>query len=324
VPRHTGHAVADRPPDHDSLFGVLFLAWIAISLVRCRKFLGIHFCFVLILYLVINEVALQRGQTSDDYNGWWIGLVVVDCIYEFMLFSTLIIASSGWCLLHVQLTRWHFLHALCSVAIFVAMTAVQNYVEMGLWQILVLVVQIAAIVWALRNIRANTEDAIHHVRAHLLVITNSGIDPTTTPIYNKQKLYQFMLWGIATAVLVILFVNLLFSLLSAVNWVVGLGNNMIQLVILAFVLFLYRRNDMKIDRYMQTDEEIEGIGRDEVLLEDLDSVSLTNGRTGLKQCNDGMQLPLEPIVVSSRDPTRALAPGRRAWHPGGYMAMDDE
>jgi hypothetical protein len=309
------------------LFGLLFLAWVAISIVRCRKFLGIHFCFVLILaayiiYLVINEVALQRGQTSDDYRGWWIGLIVFDCIHKLVLFSTLIIASSGWCLLHVKLTPWHLLHSIGSFAVFVAMTAVLDYVELGLWQILVIIVQVAAIMWALRNIYANTEQAMHQVAAHLLVITNTGIDPTTTPIYTKQRLYQFMLWGLGIAVLVFLFTNILFASLSAVNWVIGLGNNIIQLIILSGVLFIHRPRGKKIDRYMQADEEIEGVGRDEVLLDDLDSFSVTANRTGLKQWDDGTQLPPEPIVVSSRDPDRALTPRREASHHEGYTAMD--
>jgi hypothetical protein len=309
------------------LFGVLFLAWVAISLIRCRKFLMIHFCFVLILivyilYLVINEVALWRGQTSDDYNGWWIGLIVVDCVYDVILFSTLIIASSGWCLLHVQLTAWHFLHSIGSAIVFVAMTAIQNYVDLGLWMILTFIIQIAAIVWALRNIRVNTEEATHQVTAHLLVITNSGINPTTTPIYNKLQLYQFLLWALAAAVLVFLVLNFLFALLSAVNWVIGLGNNILQFIILTVVLFLYRPRGKKIDQYMQTDEEIEGVGRDEVLLDDLDSFSMATDRTGLRQWDDEMQLPPEPIVISSRDPSRVLRP-RRPPLSGGYTAMDE-
>jgi hypothetical protein len=290
------------------LFGPLLLGWIVYCLVQRRSFLKIHLCLVAILalyivYLVVYAIALSKAQRTDDDKSWWIAMVAAESIYDLIFYSTLVIASTGWCLLHTELSLGNVAMSVFSVAVFVAATAVQVNVELGYWQILVVVVQISAVLWILHCIYVNTGEAQKHIKAHLLVITQGGIDPMTTPVYEKLTMYTIMIWLVGVSFLSFLFLNLLLSVFDAVNWVYVLGGNIVQLGIAVAILWLYRPRGAAMDKYLRDDEEGE---RGEVLLEDLEGFDVTGDRAGMRQWEEGMDLPPEPLLISSRDPTRPM------------------
>jgi hypothetical protein len=311
-----------------ALFSLLFISWIVWVIVRKSHFLRIHLCLILILglyiiYLVFHEITIQKAQKSEQ-RSLWILLRVLEAIYDVALLSILVIGSSGWCMLNIELTRAGVFSAIGGVTVFVVTIFVQNYVEIGAWQILCFAIQILALIWIFRIVRQGTVEAEQQAKAHLYLITQSGIDPVTTPIYEKWKMVNAQIWVLGMAFLLFLILGDMWPFLDAEEWIFALCNNIIQLVIVVVVMYLYRPRGQQVDEYMQDDRgtEDEDDNRDEILLDDLDGFNVRTQRGGMTHWQYGMQLPRQPLVVPSRDPDRPV--GHRTGALGGsYTAGPD-
>jgi hypothetical protein len=85
------------------------------------------------------------------------------------------------------------------------------------WQVAALVIEIPSIVWILHRISVSAAAAQKQIAAHLLAITNSGIDPTTTPVYEKHKMYGVMVWICGMSFVSYLFMNVMQLVFGATN-----------------------------------------------------------------------------------------------------------
>jgi hypothetical protein len=304
------------------LFSLLLLSWITYIFVKQSKFLAIHVCLGIILtlyivYLILLEVTLKRASVSDDSNPSTMWLIVFQAFYDFALFSTLVIASGGWCLLNVSITVREVASAVVGVSIFVASIFLQSELDLDLWNIAVILLQLFSVIWLIWQIWRSTRAAQKVIRAHLLVIQHGGILPSSTPIYQKLVHYQIFLYLVALSFLLVFISTANLSFFGAANWVGRMIDHLLQFIILASVCWLYRPRGEEIDKYMQRDN---GDGaRDEVVLEDLESLEADNRTQGMKEWNSGMNLPLEPVLVSSRDPRPLLSKSS----PLAYTAVSD-
>jgi hypothetical protein len=308
-------------------FILLLVGWLGLIIWKRRSFLKIHVCliivvFVYILELIFNEVALKQAERTDDADGWWNVLIALTAIFDFVFYSTLLIASSGWCLLHTDLLPLDTALSLLGVAVFIAMSSIQSNVDVKLWLILTLILQVVSIVWVLHCIWRNTEKARRHIKAHLIAISRAGIDFRTTPIFEKLALYNILLWVICAAFLAYFLVNVFLSLADASNWVYVLMANLIQFVILAAVMYLYRPRGSAVDRYLQTDEDGDGKNRQEIALEDIDGFALDERPGEMRPWTEDMDLPLEPVIISSNDDMRKSLIGHGPSGENGYTTID--
>jgi hypothetical protein len=291
-------------------FSLLFLFWCVYIFIKRSKFLAIHICLGVIvifyiLYLVFSEVTLKRAQETDEATASSIWLKVFQAFYDFTLFSTLIIATSGWCLLNVDVALRDLGISLAGVAVFVTLIFVQVEIDMGLWALAIFFGQLFAICLLMAQIWRSTSAAEKVIKAHLLVIQNDGILPSSTPIYQKLIHYQILLYVVGLSFLLVMLTNVNLSFFGAPNWLGRLVDNLIQFGILATVMYLYRPRGETIDRYMRRDD---GQGeREEVLLDDLEGLAPTERRNGMREWEDGMDLPLEPLLVSSKERTSAFS-----------------
>jgi hypothetical protein len=293
------------------LFTVILAAWAIVLFIKRHHFLRIHTAImaivsVYVVYLILSEIALTRNARTDDEQGWWITLIVANAIYDFLFFSTLVIASTGWCLLHAELRHRNVLLALGAVALFVAMAFVQTYAGAAFWQVLVLIAEIGGVAGVLWCIWENRRKAQRTIKAHLLVISRQGIDARTTPIFEKFRLYGVLLGVLYGAIIAFFFVNIILSLASASSWVSRLAHILVQLVVIVAIMLVYRPRGASVDRYMQADQDEDGQNRTEIALEDLDDFGIDDTREGMRPWRDGMALPLEPVVLPARGERRLI------------------
>jgi hypothetical protein len=75
----------------------------------------------------------------------------------------------------------------------------------------------------------------------------------------------------------------------------------VQCAIMCILMFLYRPRAAEFDRYFGPDVVGEGRERGEVRLEDVDSFAIDGGpEDGMRDWEEGMRLPLQPVVILSR------------------------
>jgi hypothetical protein len=199
----------------------------------------------------------------------------------------LVVGSGGWGLFNVQIEIKTLVGSVVCVSLFVASCFLQIYVAMAGWELLVLVVEVVSLFCIWRMIAANAAEAQNHIKAHLLVIRNSGIVPSTTPIYQKFLLYQVVMWISGAAIFTFVTLNVFMAMMNSLDWVIALVNNLIQFAIICVLMFLYRPRGTSIDEFMQPDVEEDGRQRDEVLLEDVEGFRVQDAVEGARDWEEG-------------------------------------
>jgi hypothetical protein len=306
------------------IFSSLLFCWLLYVCLKRRKFSAIHaylavINFFYVLFLVFHRISLDIAQRTDDATVWRSLRIVFECFYDVILFSTLVVGSGGWGLLNVQIEIKTLIASVACVSLFVTSCFLQIYVSMAGWELLVLVVEVGSLFWIWRMIVANAAEAQNHIKAHLLVIRNSGIVPSTTPIYQKFLLYRVLMWIAGAAIFTFVTLNVFMAMMNSLDWVIALVNNVIQFAIIWILMFLYRPRGTSIDQFMQPDVEEDGRQRDEVLLEDLEGFQVQDAAEGTREWEEGMNLPLQPLVVSSREPRR-----KQRTEDEAYAAVEDQ
>lgn len=234
------------------------------------------------------------------------------------------LSSTGWCILAVDLTWYAVLITILSVGAFVATCFLQLYVTLEMWQVAVLILQIASLGAIFTAMFLNTRKAQRIVKAHLMVIREEGIAPETTPVYQKFLIYQAILYVIGLAFLTFVLLNILMSAVGASQWVVWMVNNIVQLVIIGMMLWLYRPRGAAFDRFMRPDVPGEGEERGEVLLEDLEGFVVSGGGEGnMREWEEGMGLPLQPVVVSSKEKPKKKTEEQELYAPINTEHQDE-
>jgi hypothetical protein len=128
-------------------------------------------------------------------------------------------------------------------------------------------------------------------------------------------LYEVSLYVTAAAFMAFLTLNMLLSLMHVQKWVSDLLNNIVQFLIIGGLMLLYRPTGKKIDDFLEPDMEGGEQQRSEIALEELETFEVEDGGQGMQEWEEGMNLPLQPLLVSSRA-------NRRGTGPREYAEMD--
>jgi hypothetical protein len=150
-----------------------------------------------------SGVSVQQWQScvSDDANGATIAAIVVVAIFWAALFVFLTVASSGWGVILARLMA--LVRGVTSSLVLVGSLYILRYCDIGLWAPLLVVTLAGALFVLFCQVRDHTQHAQTEIKAHLLVIANDGIEPTTTPIYAKYRRYVGF-FGLALGATVVL------------------------------------------------------------------------------------------------------------------------
>jgi hypothetical protein len=285
-----------------SVFTLLLLFWIFYIFIKRRKLFPIHiYCGLITIFyidfLIVHEISLNQAQYSDNVMTYFIFRIFFEVLYSVILFTTLLVASSGWGLLNITLTWSDIFKSIIIVICFVVPSFLELHWQLGNLLVVVLLIHIVGTLSLWQTLYANNESAKQFIKAHLLAIKNSGIAPASTPIYQKLFLYEVSLVVTAGVVFVFLTLNLFLVLLHAQNWVIGLTNNSVQLVTVIALMVLYRPRGKAVDDFLQPDVEGEGQERGEIAVEELEAFEIDEGGQGMMEWEEGMNLPLQPQVV---------------------------
>lgn len=314
-------------PTFIAIVSIILVLFIGLLIYYKRHFLKLYIfiivcCLMYILFLVFSFISLKYSSNHDDHSKWEICLTVFECLYCICLCSFLVISSTGWCLLNVELNVKDTIITIFAISAMFSMLFLQVNVEYGYYELLFFFIEIASMFIVARALFNNTKDAEDKITAHLYVISKDGIDPKTTPIYEKYKMYQIFLYMNMFFFLFIIIVNSIMGLFEVESWLQSLINIFCQLFALLNPIIIFRPRGKSIDKYMENDYNKSllndddnngggsGIGgdfgdRDEVMLDDLDGFDPRKSQG--TEWQDGMKLPLQPILVGkevSKKPMR--------------------
>lgn len=311
-------------PSFIGIFSFVLFLFVGVLIYYKRHFLKMYIfiivcCLMYILFLVFSLLSLKYSSTHEDHSKWEICLTVFECLYCICLFSLLVILSTGWCILNVELNIKETIISITAITVMFSMLFLQSNVELGYYELIFFFLELISMFFVARALFENTKEAEINISAHLYVISKSGIDPKTTPIYEKFKMYHLFLYLNLFLFLFIIIVNSILGLFTVDDWLQSMINICLQLFAIINPMIIFRPRGKSIDKYMESDIN-EGLlngndnndngftdqgERDEVMLDDLDGFDPRKAQG--TEWQDGMKLPLQPVLVGqevSKKPIR--------------------
>jgi cbb3-type cytochrome oxidase subunit 3 len=295
------------------VWSAAFLAWLVFSFIRIHGFVRVHGFLTLLAFLFLVTLALtflwyRHADHSDSDDGWLYANISVEGFFWANVFFFLAVASSGWGAIVTRLTRAKVARSAVTAVVLIGSIYVMRYAPLGLWGLFLLLSLGMACYFFFREVYENTQYAQTEIKAHLLVISNSGIDPTTTPVYAKYMRYvSFLALAVAVA-LGIGILTLVLAFVDAAHWIELLVFYVFTMVFLGMVAWLYRPRGEKLDRYMLPDEE-DNADRQAIQLEDLSGFDVGKVAGGEAAAWDGESpLPPQPKLIRPNDADGNLLP----------------
>lgn len=267
--------------------------------------LVIHFVImslpiIYIAYCAVYQAVLVWQNKSEETSKMEIVQNTVGFLYQAVLLATIMTASTGWKLLHVKVPLWRLVVGVVGSFVFSGLSLVQLFIDDFWFELMVLASQVAVLAGLMTVMLRNIGDAARQAKAHLLVIQQSGIDPRTTPVYEKYKLFQHFKYAGAGVFALILGMNLILTVLQDVFWIATLMDNVLQLMIIITLMVLFHPVSAPTMNYFrQRNEEHDVETRQEVDMMELEDFDPTNDVPNMRTWDSETTLPLEPVVVSN-------------------------
>jgi hypothetical protein len=223
----------------------------------------------------------------------------------------LMIALSGWSLVKTKLTASWWIGVGVISAAFCGTILAMKYdqpgqpvtFEDGLITLITVCFLILSFLGGVLLVHGS-QDANRIIKAHLLTIHQRGIDPTTTPVYEKHLRLKRLQVYVFLFFILMMGVALYVGYGDPPDWVVLCAYFFVGFVLLVFLVDSYRPHGTGRDQCFEKDEEEIG-DRDHIKLNDVNAFQIDEHRhEGLVPWNEDMTLPLEPVVMKSDHPVR--------------------
>jgi hypothetical protein len=262
----------------------------------------IHICvtslgFLFLVTLILTFAWYKHADKSDSGTTAMVFCVLFEALFWALLFIFLIVASGGWQVIPSNLTSRKVIKTFVGSFGLIAAVYIMRYVDLGLWALLVFVFLAGSAFFVIVEVLENTQYAQTEVKAHLLVIFRDGIDPTTTPIYEKYRTYgRFVAFVIGTAV-ALAAIAILMMFAGAPHWMELMIFYLFTIALLGVLGYLYRPRGESMDKYFRIDDDAD-VDRQAIQLDDLTDFDVAESQTGegLRQW-DGTELPPRPVLI---------------------------
>jgi hypothetical protein len=254
---------------------------------------------VIVIQSNLRGIECSLLVATDETPALSIFVRVTQILAEASLYATLLLIAKGWCIVRDSLSPREFLLAMLYSAAFIVFRFCRFFFYDSVVIIVCLLISLLALLLLLRELVAGIADTSKSIMAHMLAIANRGINPQTTPIYHKYRVYVYFQWVVIVAAVG---VSLYFCLHLFVDFPYILEEALsdgIVIVVVAALCFIFRLRRARAGTYLRREDEEEAAARDGgIALEDLNGVDVNADkmRRGT-EWRVGMKLPAQPQIV---------------------------
>ncbi|EAY20512.1 hypothetical protein TVAG_238840 [Trichomonas vaginalis G3] len=215
------------------------------------------------------------------------------------MYITLLLSIKGWCVYKTKLTFKDVFSALIFVLIYTICNCLLALTTLGKAETIIRLVSMFAIMLYVRELVISITKTNIHFIAHLYVISNAGVTPTSTPIYAKYRVYKLLRLAVAFCCFNIS-VRLITSLFNnPFLWIDQLIFDLMQIAIdiILCVTFKLSKSESNDQYLMLSDDEYEHTKPEELQLTDIKQISIKEliNKTGIAW-ERGIKLPNAPII----------------------------
>ena len=264
---------------------------------------SLHLYFTIGLMLTFSYNALMSFEyytmnRKDGDSPLYVMRKIFRVLQESSLIFAMLLASDGWCIIHHNMPYWKIALAFLLSGCVTVSCAVADFVELTnlLYLVVFLILGISSGIYLYIMLK-NTQIGYDYVKAHLYVIAESGIDPKTTPIYKKYRLYKAISWEMPFY-FILLFFRIMFSFyLTFPFWTIQLAYDVIILTLITVISFTFRMRKETRDGYMMIGDEDQ-----EPRIFDRADITALEIETNENQhpYEEGMPLPAQPHILDKK------------------------
>jgi hypothetical protein len=274
-----------------------------------------------VLTVGLNLVVLWADSLQDRTTILNLFQSLVTMIYEITLYSILILAAKGWCVVceHLSASDVSEIVLYCSALfVFKALGTKIDHIAFVI-VMFALTASVLLLLWMslIKGIRAVDKQIL----THMTLIYKAGIDPYSTPIYFRHLIYTFLVHVYVvyfSGLIVIMSLDLGGGLNAWLKdmlfWILNMG-------LMCSLGFLFRSR--KVDGFSYTRFE----GEEALSMENLEPfdprLMCDPAKPSLLQWQEGMALPPPPVVQVERENRDAAILSEEPVERGRSGSVDD-
>jgi hypothetical protein len=294
-----------------AIFGVVLLLWMINWFMNCALRIYIHFCITAMFVLgffsrICSYANLKYTDQNDASTGIQLLFIIFEVLFLMSVYTVILLCAKGWCIVRRSVKISEFVRALVIAISFLLIQAVVEYVALTRWlNLIALIVMLFLVILYVRELIRSIHLGEMYIMAHLLEISNAGIDPETTPIWPKRKMFDRLQYCIIAYCILMLIQ--LGSVVFAPNsfWVHRMMQDIADISILIGIGLVYRLRGGRHHGFSLVEETGEGL----LSLEDFEPVETTQPlRKGGRRWEAGMLLPPPPGAAQTRAAITLEAP----------------
>jgi hypothetical protein len=291
-----------------AIFSILFVSWLFnwvqnFTLINhLHSLLTITFS-VNLLRAVFSELELLHMDHDDSYTPLSGIVVAFQILFDLSMMTTLLMAGRGWRIVYEAISCKEIMSAcLFSAGVLLPLTGITFTTDPLLLRIFLLATVLFIVAYCWRMI-SGVNNASSLVLGHLLVISRSGIDPRTTPVYSKFKIFRVMVLSIVVYFLSMAFRLIVKEIVFLPFWGLDLADTTATIMIIGAVSWAFRLAPGRRSGYLMIDSCDEQRG-EELLRCEIDRLDLESSelREGQAIWENGMTLPNQPILLDGARP----------------------
>jgi len=287
------------------LLGLILISicyWIFNWVSNCAGTNSLHAYFS-IAYIITGASTLidmfyyDHFDKTDDYHFIVLLSGVFSFLKELMLVSGMLLVSKGFGIVHSNISATTMLVTVLTCAIVLGSVTIYEYIESSLWSMMAFLTFIISLYFLIMQLMDGIRDALLHIIAHLYVIFDAGIDPTSTPVWEKFQIYQNLSFIIFSYFSVITLADLIITIAESPIWILEFIRDCCNVGLLMASMYLFRIRPALARGYQTIGEEGEParFTREQVESREMDEEQFRIK----KQWDSSTVLPPQPIIIDS-------------------------
>lgn len=291
------------------LFGLLFVLWLINWFTHFTLEIKIHYfltsCFVLAvvmrgLYYGYLEDMKRVGFISDAiYYSYYI----IDSINTLFLLITLILAARGWYIISKKIEYKSLIVPIVFSTLYVILNALLIFLSLGFFDFLVAIGALVCLGFYIFYLTRFVNESLFKITAHILVIKNDGIDPKTTPVYQKYKMFKLFFRALIVYCFCIM-ISLVAEVFSGdLSWLPHLINDISHFILMCFLFYIFMIRQKRYNGYLiiEDDGDVEECSQNDIQNFQVDNIEGAQGN----EWDENTPLPPPPIIVGyEKEPSK--------------------
>ena len=248
------------------------------------------------LYFLIDTLNLFHQHYSDDptiLNDISISLRFFE---ELLILTAMMMAAKGWCIIFEHVAWIDVVTSVIYSVLFSLPILLLDNISTNVFVLFALfIIGFFGCFTYYNELISNIEEANSVVAAHLLIISQDGIDPETTPIYKKFQIFKTITDAVVWYFTIMMFRTILFELLNIPDFIMTIIYDIATIALLITTAYAFKLKKSLRNGYIMVGENTDSV---EFTLDDIERLNEDNEiqRNATTPWHEGMPLPSQPRI----------------------------